>query len=48
MQKSQEVDDREKMRLRRILHRKRNPSSLGNLMEIGGLILLFTGVADYI
>lgn len=29
-------------------HRQRNPSALGNLFEIVGLILAFTGLAEYI
>ncbi len=32
----------------KFLHRQRNPSALGNLFEIVGLILVFTGLAAYI
>ncbi len=48
LQKSLSYRDRKDFNLQKIRHRKRNPSSLGNLLEICGLILIFTGLAAYI
>jgi len=39
---------KERLVFHKILHRKRRPSSLGSLFEISGLLLLFTGLADYL
>lgn len=47
LQKSVAYKDRKKLIFQYILHRKRNPSALGNLFEIVGLILIFMGFAVY-
>lgn len=48
LQKSVRYKDKENFIFRRIHHRKRNPSGLGNLLEICGLILIFTGIATFL
>ena len=47
LQKSFIVEDENITDIKKFKHRKRNPSSLGNLLEIAGLILVFTGLADF-
>ncbi len=47
LQKSLAYKDKQDMKFQKIRHRKRNPSSLGNLLEICGLILIFIGLADF-
>ncbi len=47
LQKSLAYRDKKDMIFQKIRHRKRNPSSLGNLLEICGLILIFTGLAGF-
>lgn len=46
-QKSVEYTDYRHSTFRHFSHRQRNPSSLGNLFEIGGLICIFMGLAEY-
>jgi hypothetical protein len=46
LQKSVTMKGRSDLIFKRIRHRKRNPSALGNLFEIAGLILVFTGMSD--
>lgn len=46
-QKSVQYRDKTNFIFQHVLHRKRNPSSLGNLMEISGLLLIFAGAAGY-
>ncbi|MBM9603427.1 hypothetical protein [Desulfopila inferna] len=48
LQKSVTYKERKDFIFQKIRHRKRNPSVLGNLFEIGGLLLIFTGLADYV
>ena len=47
LQKSLAYSDKKDMIFDKIRHRNRNPSSLGNLLAICGLILIFTGLADF-
>lgn len=47
LQKSLVCENRREFIFQNIRHRQRNPSSLGNLLEIAGLILIFTGLADF-
>lgn len=48
LQKSITFGDQERSSFIRIRHRKRNPSVLGNLLEIAGLLLIFAGLADFV
>lgn len=48
LQKSLSWEETKKTPFRRIYHRRRNPSSLGNLFEIFGLVLLFVGLAGFL
>ena len=47
LQKSMTFKDRHNFIFQRIHHRKRNPNSIGNIFEIFGLIMIFTGLAEY-
>jgi len=47
LQKTVALKDKEKFVFQKILHRKRTPSELGNLIEISGLLLFFSGLAEY-
>jgi hypothetical protein len=40
--------ENEKSQLRRFKHRQRNPTGLGNLFDISGLLLFFTGLTEFI
>ncbi|MFN2352981.1 MAG: hypothetical protein ABR512_00465 [Desulfopila sp.] len=46
-QESVEYTDDQHSSFHHFYHRKRNPSSLGNLFVIGGLICIFMGLAQY-
>jgi hypothetical protein len=48
LQKSVAFKDRQNYIFQRILHRRRKPNGIGNICEIIGLIMIFTGMADYI
>lgn len=48
LQKSMTYREKKDLVFQKILHRKRNPSVLGNLFVICGLLLIFTGLADYL
>ncbi len=48
LQKSVTYKERKDFIFQKIRHRKRSPSVFGNLFEIGGLLLIFTGLADYV
>lgn len=48
LQKSLTYKDRQNFIFQRIRHRKRKPNGLGNIFEIIGLIMIFTGLAEYI
>lgn len=39
---------KENFAFHRFFHRKRNPSSIGNLFAIAGLLLFFTGIAYFL
>jgi len=47
LQKALVCKSRREFIFQNIRHRQRNPSTLGNLLEIAGLILIFTGLADF-
>jgi len=47
LQKAHICKSRRELIFQDIRHRRRNPSALGNLSEIVGLILIFTGLADF-
>ncbi|MDJ0621436.1 MAG: hypothetical protein QNJ17_00640 [Desulfocapsaceae bacterium] len=48
LQKSVAVEDKKNFIFQRIKHRKRRPNGIGNLLEIVGLLLVFTGFAEYL
>ncbi len=48
LQKALTVKDRQNFIFQRIRHRKRKPNGIGNICEIFGLIMIFTGLAEYI
>ncbi|MEE4240108.1 MAG: hypothetical protein V2I36_01485 [Desulfopila sp.] len=48
LQKSITCAQKDDVVFEKFFHRQRNPSALGNLLEIIGLILTFTGLAEYI
>lgn len=47
LQKSVAVKDRTNFIFQRIKHRKRKPNGIGNILEIVGLLMIFTGFAGY-
>jgi hypothetical protein len=48
VQTSCNFTENEKSQLRRFKHRQRNPSTLGNLLDICGLLLFFSGLNGFI
>ena len=48
LQKSLTYEEKGEYTFRRFKHRRRKPSGIGNLLEIGGLLLVFMGVAEII
>tara|TARA_Y100001933_G_C18481083_1_gene348353 strand:+ start:96 stop:434 length:339 start_codon:yes stop_codon:yes gene_type:complete len=48
LQKSIAYKDRKNFIFKQVYHRKRKPNGVGNICEIIGLILIFTGMAEYI
>lgn len=47
-QESVQYTDYQHSTFHHFCHRRRNPSSFGNLFEIGGLICIFMGLAEYV
>lgn len=48
LQKSVAVKDKKDFIFHRITHRKRRPNGIGNIVEIIGLLMVFTGFAEYL
>lgn len=48
LQKSVAVKDKKNFIFQRIKHRKRRPNGIGNILEIIGLLMVFTGFAEYL
>jgi hypothetical protein len=48
LQKSVRYKDRQNFIFQKIRHRERKPNGLGNIFEIIGLLMIFTGLAEYI
>jgi uncharacterized membrane protein YczE len=48
LQKSVTFKDRENLITQRIRHRKRKPNGIENILEILGLLMIFTGLAQFI
>lgn len=48
LQKSMAVKDKKNFIFQPIKHRKRRPNGIGNLLEIVGLLMVFTGFAEYL
>lgn len=47
-QKGITYEDDQEVTFKHVKHRNRQPSSLGNLLEIVGLLLIFIGLADLV
>ena len=48
LQKSVAFKDRQNFIFQKIRHRQRKPNGIGNICEIFGLLIIFTGLAEYI
>jgi len=48
LQKSLRYKDRQNFIFQKIRHRKRKPNGIGNILEIIGLLMIFTGLAEFI
>ena len=48
LQKSVAVKDKKNFIFHQIKHRKRKPNGIGNIVEIIGLLMVFTGFAQYL
>jgi hypothetical protein len=48
LQKSLRYKDRQNFIFQKIRHRERKPNGLGNIIEIAGVLMIFTGLAEYI
>ena len=48
LQKSIAYKDRKNFIFHHITHRKRSPNGIGNILEIIGVLMIFTGLAEFI
>lgn len=48
LQKSVTYKDRKNYIFQRITHRKRSPNGIGNILEIIGMLMIFTGLAEFV